>query len=66
MFFDQGVFTMEGDGVKIQVKGSAPVHADALHGIKPQPHHVRIGSGIDAATVFGQKRPFWNRIKAGK
>lgn len=66
VFFDQGIFPVEGNGVEVQIKGAAPAEAQASHGIKPKIEHLRVAGGIDAATVFGQESSLGTAVEPGK
>ena len=66
VFFDQGIFPVEGNGVEVQIKGATPTEAKASHGIKPEIEHLRVAGGIDAATVFGKKGSLGGAVEPGK
>jgi hypothetical protein len=66
MLFHQGLFTVEGNGVEVQIKGIPPRKPKPSYGIKPQPHQPRIRSRINSTAIFSEKRPFGNHIESRK
>jgi hypothetical protein len=66
MFFDQGVFAMKGDGVKIQIKGATTLKTKLAHGIEPKPEYFRVAGRINPAAVLGKKSPLWRAVEPGE
>jgi hypothetical protein len=56
----------KGDGVEIQVEGSASPQTQAPHGVEPAAHELRVGGWINAAAVLGQAGTFGDDIEASK
>jgi hypothetical protein len=57
---------MKGNGVEVQIKGTAPAEAKASHSIKPKPKHLRVADGIDPATVSGEKGALGRTVDSSK
>src|SRR5208283_4628023 len=66
MFLDQGIFTMEGDGVEIKIERVSSLEAQFAHGVKPELQKFRIGGRINPAAIFGEKRALGDAVEPGK
>ncbi len=52
VLLDQGIITMEGDRVKVQVEGMTAWQTELAHGIEPVTHQFRVADRVDPPTVF--------------
>jgi hypothetical protein len=57
---------MEGNTVKVDVKGHAVLKVQALQGVEPAAHELRVGGRGNPATVLGEEAALRSHIKPGK
>jgi hypothetical protein len=66
MFFHQSVFSVKGNGMKVQIERTSPQKSESSYGIKPQPHQARIRSRINPTAIVGKKRSFGDDVESSK
>ena len=66
MLLYEGIFSMKGDGVKIQVEGHAPFQAQLCDLIEPMAHQFWVARRVDPTAILGQKGSFRYDIESGK
>jgi hypothetical protein len=62
VFLDQRIFSVEGDGVKVQIEGDTTLQPQFPHSVKPGAHEFRIARRINATTVFRQERTLGDHV----
>jgi hypothetical protein len=60
------MFTMEGNGVGVEIKGVSTTEEKVSHGIEPKPKHLWVAAAIDSATILGEKSTLGNPVEPGK
>src|SRR5208337_4511837 len=66
VLLQQRILAMEGNAVKVHIKGHAVLKVQGLQGVEPAAHELRVGNRGNAAAVLGEEAALRCHIEPGK